>query len=535
MSNFVFKKTKDISATYKLGKQLGQPGQFGVAKLCTNKTTKKKSAVKIIDKSKFQDAENFALALQDMKLEVETLKKFDHPNIIKLEEVYEDEDNLYLVQELCTGGELFDRITAKGKYSEKDAAGVLQQILKGIQAIHDKKIVHADLKPDNFLFLTPSDDAPLKIIDFGMAKKVPRDHFLRNMCGTPYYTAPEVIKGNYHRSADCWSVGVVMFVMLFGYPPFYVDPEKYGNKENEKIYAKISKGFVPITKDGFGRHFPASIKCSDDAKDLMKWLLRKDVAKRYTATQALDHKWFKSASGDPTISNNVARSIQKFTKANKFRMAMVFLFKDQLDKNQLEVLKKDFKAMDKDGDGNISKSEFREFMKKKAGSKKTNDEIESLFDALDVDGDSTLCFNELIQTVSDHQMSEVPERMWKIFRKIDLDQDGNLTSEEIKTALEGSKDFEWFKKMNIDIDAALKEADVDGDGKISYEEFVKALSPERPAKDADDSKEDEEDEGAAGLVGAVAKAAKKGEDDEKEAEPAPAPAKKKGKGTSLKM
>merc|ERR1719229_1404115 len=176
-NGFVYKLTEPITKFYKIGKQLGQPGQFGVAKMVTNLKTGKKSAVKIIDKTKFIHSENFDAVLDDMKNEIRVLRKFEHPNIIKLQEVFETKNELFLVQELCTGGELFDRITAKGTYSEKDAAKVIQQILKGIQHIHSQNIIHADLKPDNFLFLTPAEDSTLKIIDFGMAKKVPRNAF----------------------------------------------------------------------------------------------------------------------------------------------------------------------------------------------------------------------------------------------------------------------------------------------------------------------------------------------------------------------
>jgi len=487
---YVWKKTEKLKNFYKLGRQLGEPGQFGVAKECIRKSDNKRFAVKIIDKSKFL-YEGVEQVMEDMKTEIHMLRELRHPNILRLFDVYEDSVKLYLVQEFCGGGELFDRITKKGYGSERQCSVVLKQLLEGIAYMHTKNIVHADLKPGNFLFLNKKDDSPMKIIDFGMAKKVGRERFLYNMCGTPYYTAPEVIAGRYHTSADVWSIGVIMFVMMFGYPPFYVDPG--ASNQQDQIYKKILKGFTPITKDGFGRHFPKSMKASDLAKDLMKNLLRKEVAKRYTAAQALDHPWFKKASSENTISKQVLDSITKFTKRNKLRLAVVHLFKDAIDPNQQKSLKETFEKMDEDGDGTVSLAEFQKHMS--ATSKMSKAEITNRFKAIDIDGDAQIDFNELLTSVSDFQLEQVPERMYNIFKSIDKDGDGQLSAEELEGALKNSSDYDWFEKLNIDIEGAIKAADKDGDGQISFKEFVHAFAPtrRRPIPKEDDEKEEDDD------------------------------------------
>ena len=233
-----------------------------------------------------------------MKDEIEILQTVRHKNIIDLHEIWEDKTTLYLVMEECKGliidryllfskyvsmytliqlgGELFNRIVAKGiesskspnicvveirllpylsliqyhsetgKYTEHEAAVVIKQLLSALRYMHDdNKIAHCDIKPENILFLTEADDSPIKVIDFGMAKVLPRLQYLTQLCGTPWYTAPEVIKNKkYNHSCDLWSVGIILFIMIYGYPPFSCDPQHYGKNERNEVYRKI--WYVPL-------------------------------------------------------------------------------------------------------------------------------------------------------------------------------------------------------------------------------------------------------------------------------------------------
>jgi len=491
---WVDQETDVITKDYTLGKQLGQPGQFGVAKLCVRKSDGEKFAVKIIDKSKFIDTDHEEGMFADMKEEIEVMRSLKHENIVKLYEVFETKEKLYLVQELCSGGELFDRISELGKYSEKDAAGVLLQIFRGLSHMHAKGIAHCDLKPDNFLF---HGDGKLKIIDFGMSKRIPRgyDNKLSVLCGTPYYTAPEVIKGEYHKAADCWSVGVVMFVMLFGYPPFYADPEKYGRRENEMIYKKIKKGFIPRVQKGYGRHFPESIEASDSARDLMKMLLRKNVAARLTAVEALDHKWFIDASSEQTISAQVTASLTTFKEVSRFKITVLNAFQNiAITDEKQETLKQTFMKMDLDNNGKISFSEFEKFMVETGTM--TKETAERVFNNADVNKDSEMSFNELLLTVADHQLRNVNERMSKMFLMIDRNRDGFLSPDEIKTYFNDYlNDDSLLKDLGLltQLDDIIREADKNGDGKISFTEFVRVMDPEA-FEDVDDDEDIKEDE-----------------------------------------
>jgi len=485
-SKWVFKETDALADDYILGDQIGEAGQYGVAKKCQRKSDGKKFAVKIIDKKRFFYCLNADDLWDDMRAEIGVLQTLQHVNIIKLFDVYETPGELYLITELCTGGELWDQITKRDRFTEKDASGVVQQILKGLAHMHEKNIAHCDLKPENLLF---TGDGVLKIIDFGMSRKLPASRYLRRLCGTPYYTAPEILRGKYHMSADCWAVGVIIFLMLYGYPPFYVSREKYGNKENEMIYRKIKKGFIPRIQDGFGRHFPSTIKTSDEARDLMKSLLRKDVAARLTAVESLDHKWFMNSSSDQVISEQVRASLNGIKRANNFKVAVLQLFKDvHIDAEKRNLLKKSFDEMDLDKDGVISWQEFQSSMIKSGTIAEVK--LRKVFEASDFNKNQVISFDELLLTVADHQLRRVDERLYKMFLLLDKDKDGFLSAAEIKEYVgDRLKDDPIAKDLGIleNIDTIIKDADTDNDGLICWNEFFRAIHP-------DDFDEEEEDE-----------------------------------------
>ena len=208
-------------------KILGE-GHYGTVRRCSPRgDATKRFAVKSINKSRVHRPEM-------LKREVEIMKAVRHPNIIEVVEVFDEPDFLHIVTELCRGGELFDRIIAKTSsrekhFSEADAVGILAQILEAVGYCHglEPPVVHRDLKPENFLFVTEADDAAVKIIDFGLSNYGPagEDH-MHTRVGTPYYIAPEVLKRDYTLKCDIWSVGVIAYILLCGYPPFFGDNDK---------------------------------------------------------------------------------------------------------------------------------------------------------------------------------------------------------------------------------------------------------------------------------------------------------------------
>jgi serine/threonine protein kinase len=206
----------EFKTVYKMGDELGQ-GAFSVVRLATNRETGKQFAVKIIKKDGLPHEDEVAL-----HEEVNILKSLNHENIIRLYDFFDEAKFYYLVTELMDGGELFDRIVKKTYYNEKEARDLIRILLFAIKHLHDQDIVHRDLKPENLLLASQKDDADIKLADFGFAARVEGYNSLKTQCGTPGYVAPEILKNEtYGKAVDMWSIGVITYILLGGYPPFH--------------------------------------------------------------------------------------------------------------------------------------------------------------------------------------------------------------------------------------------------------------------------------------------------------------------------
>jgi len=260
---------------YELKKELGR-GAFSVVRLGINKKTKDKFAIKIIERNDVGEAFE-----KNLKMETDILRRVDHPNIIKLEEMIEAENKLYFVMELVTGGELFDRIVEKGSYSEDDAKVLVRKIVSAISYLHGLNIAHRDLKPENLLVKSIEDDTDVKIADFGLSKIIDETKLMQTACGTPGYVAPEVLNAEgYDKEVDMWSIGVITYILLCGFPPFY-------SESVPEVFEQIMKAEYDYPEEYWD-------EISPEAKDFIDHLLVVDVPKRMTAEQALQHTWLRA-------------------------------------------------------------------------------------------------------------------------------------------------------------------------------------------------------------------------------------------------
>jgi len=263
-----------IRNKYNLGEEIGKGG-FSVVYRAERKKGGEEFAVKKIDKKKVEGDD-----IKLLRREIQIMKKLNHANILKLFEVYEDDESFYLVMELVRGKELFDKIVERGMYSERDAANIIAQVVSAVDYLHENGIAHRDLKPENLLVEGEEEDSIVKIADFGFAKSFGGEtgEKLMTSCGSPGYVAPEILTAeSYDKSVDMWSVGVILYILLSGYPPFYADSAP-------ALFKKI----MDVKYD-----FDDSVwdDISDSAKDLIRNLLVKDPSKRYTAQQCLTHPW----------------------------------------------------------------------------------------------------------------------------------------------------------------------------------------------------------------------------------------------------
>ncbi|XP_076231514.1 calcium/calmodulin-dependent protein kinase I isoform X2 [Calliopsis andreniformis] len=245
-------------------------------------------AVKIIDKKALKGKED------SLENEIKVLRRLTHPNIVQLLETFEDKHKVYLVMELVTGGELFDRIVEKGSYTEKDASGLIRQVLEAVDYMHEQGVVHRDLKPENLLYYSPDEDSKIMISDFGLSK-MEDSGIMATACGTPGYVAPEVLAQKpYGKAVDVWSIGVISYILLCGYPPFY-------DENDANLFAQILKGEFEFDS-------PYWDDISDSAKDFIHKLMCVNVEERYTCKQALAHPWI---SGNAASNKNIHGSVGK--------------------------------------------------------------------------------------------------------------------------------------------------------------------------------------------------------------------------------
>ncbi|XP_063591816.1 calcium/calmodulin-dependent protein kinase type 1-like [Penaeus indicus] len=235
-------------------------------------------AIKIIDKKALKGKED------SLENEIKVLRRLQHPNIVQLMETYEDREHVYLIIELVTGGELFDRIVEKGSYTEKDASHLIRQVLEAVDYMHDQGVVHRDLKPENLLYYSQDEDSKIMISDFGLSK-MEDSGIMATACGTPGYVAPEVLAQKpYGKAVDVWSIGVIAYILLCGYPPFY-------DENDANLFAQILKGEFEFDS-------PYWDEISDSAKDFIRQLMCVDVEKRYTCKQSLGHPCTDSNGAD---------------------------------------------------------------------------------------------------------------------------------------------------------------------------------------------------------------------------------------------
>ncbi|PHT43466.1 CDPK-related kinase 5 [Capsicum baccatum] len=334
-----FGYSKNFDSHYELGEEVGR-GHFGYTSAAKGKRGSLKGhdvAVKVIPKSKSSfviavdcsftslrcpfNLQHFemttAIAIEDVRREVKILRALTgHRNLIQFYDAYEDEENVYIVMELCKGGELLDRILARGgKYSEDDAKAVMVQLLSVVSYCHLQGVVHRDLKPENFLFVSKDEHSPLKAIDFGLSDYVKPDERLNDIVGSAYYVAPEVLHRSYGTEADMWSIGVIAYILLCGSRPFWARTES-------GIFRAILK-----TDPNFEEAPWPSL--SSDAVDFVKRLLNKDYRKRLTAAQALSHPWL---AGHHDVKIPLDMIVYKLVKA--------YVYSSSLRKASLRALAK---------------------------------------------------------------------------------------------------------------------------------------------------------------------------------------------------
>ncbi|CAN6568386.1 unnamed protein product [Malus baccata var. baccata] len=336
---------KNFGAKYELGKEVGR-GHFGHTCSGRGKKGEHKDqtvAVKIISKAKMTTA----ISIEDVRREVKILKALSgHKHLVKFYDACEDANNVYIVMELCEGGELLDRILSRGgKYAEEDAKHIVVQILSVVSFCHLQGVVHRDLKPENFLFASRSEDADMKLIDFGLSDFIRPDGRLNDIVGSAYYVAPEVLHRSYSLEGDIWSIGVITYILLCGSRPFWARTE-----------SGIFRAVLRADPSFDDLPWPT---ISLEAKDFVRRLLNKDYRKRMTAVQALSHPWLRDDSRPLPLDILIYKLVKSYLHATPFKRAALKSLSKALTEEELIYLRGQFMLLEPDKDERVSLRNFK--------------------------------------------------------------------------------------------------------------------------------------------------------------------------------
>ncbi|ESQ48975.1 hypothetical protein EUTSA_v10020268mg [Eutrema salsugineum] len=443
------RKTENFKEFYSLGRKLGQ-GQFGTTFLCVEKGTGNEYACKSISKRKLLTDED----VEDVRREIQIMHHLaGHPNVISIKGAYEDVVAVHLVMELCSGGELFDRIIQRGHYTERKAAELARTIVGVLETCHSLGVMHRDLKPENFLFVSKEEDSLLKTIDFGLSMFFKPDEVFTDVVGSPYYVAPEVLRKRYGPESDVWSAGVIVYILLSGVPPFWAETE-------QGIFEQVLHGDLDFSSDPWP-------SISESAKDLVKKMLVRDPKRRLTAHQVLCHPWVQidGVAPDKPLDSAVLSRMKQFSAMNKFKKMALRVIAESLSEEEIAGLKEMFKMIDADNSGQITFEELKAGLKR-VGANLKESEILDLMQAADVDNSGTIDYKEFIAATLHLNKIEREDHLFAAFSYFDKDGSGFITPDELQQACEE------FGVEDARIEEMMRDVDQDKDGRIDYNEFV---------------------------------------------------------------
>ncbi|KAA8516841.1 hypothetical protein F0562_017341 [Nyssa sinensis] len=448
------RKTGNLKEVYSLGKKLGQ-GQFGTTYLCVEKATGKEFACKSIAKRKLTTQED----VEDVRREIQIMHHLaGNPNVISIVGAYEDAVAVHVIMELCTGGELFDRIVQRGHYTERKAAELARIIVGVVEACHSLGVMHRDLKPENFLFINQEEESPLKTIDFGLSMFFRPGETFTDVVGSPYYVAPEVLRKHYGQECDVWSAGVIIYILLSGVPPFWDETE-------QGIFEQVLKGELDFVSEPWP-------SISGSAKDLVRRMLVRDPKTRMTAHEVLCHPWVQvdGVAPDKPLDSAVLTRLKQFSAMNKLKKIAIRVIAESLSEEEIAGLKEMFKMIDTDNSGQITLEEMKKGLER-VGANLKDSEISGLMQAADTDNSGTIDYGEFVAAMLNLNKVQREDHMYAAFSYFDKDGSGYITPDELQQACE------QFGLGDVHLEETIREVDQDNsvlfqDGRIDYNEFV---------------------------------------------------------------
>jgi calcium-dependent protein kinase len=476
--DFVKHRTGALSDSYEIGEQLGSGG-YGAVYACVHKETKIERAVKILAKLSSEE-DNEATVQKEFNL----LKELDHPNILRLIEMFTDENNYYIVTEICRGGELLDEIQEWGNFIEEDAAVLMRHLLGSVNYCHQKGIVHRDLKPENILLEESKELQSIKVIDFGLAQCIEKDTQMHDLAGSIYYIAPEVLLGSHSFKADIWSCGVIAYILLSGFVPF-------DGHNDDQIKEAIITGEFDFDDEVWE-------DVSEQALDFVSSLLEFDPADRYTAEEALKHPWIVQSRLDSTerlkrrqSANDRAlealHNLGRFTAQNKLKQATYAFIASQLvlkeEKHRIDEL---FCALDVNNNGRLSKNDIINGYKDVFGKVLSEEEVSEMFRRADYDNSGYVEYSAFVVATMNEKDLLNNEKLKHAFNMFDVSGTGVISRHDLAEVMSYFQSVDKTLDNEV-INRLIRSVDEDENGEICFEEFTNMM-----LKTAEDSLQEQE-------------------------------------------
>ena len=462
--NLIIQEKGNPSKKYKPTKLLGT-GSFGSVYEAKNTIFQNIVAMKVINKDP-----NNELDEQEIRNEIDILKKLSHPNIVKIYEFYVSNSHYYIVTEFCRDGELFSYI--KNKYSERQLAVLFYQVFSGLWYLHDNKILHRDIKLENIMISQKEKDNETgeelfwaKIIDFGTAKIFEKNKKEKDVVGSSYYIAPEVLQQNYNEKCDTWSVGVILYMMLVGRAPF-------DGKDDEEIILKINSA-------DYNSKEPKLMKHSPEVRDLVSKLLQKDTDKRYSAKEAIAHPWFQKYGGRSLYSNFKREEIEPYINNlfnyyfnSKIQQLVIAFLVHNLpnDDSAINILKL-FRLFNKSGSCKLTKEELMNGLYDYRDKNEVDKVVDHLFKLLDGDNNGFIEYEEFLRACIDKKTILKSTYLKYAFKFLDKEKTGTLNTQKIIKAFVLTPN----KLIEAVFNNTLNSVDHDSDGIINFEEFQELM------------------------------------------------------------
>ena len=457
--SFLNKNQGKLSQHYTEIKSIGS-GAFAEVKLCSHILTNTFRAVKVIHKIGLHEQQHDP---EYLLKEISVLTSLDHPNIVRCYEIFEDPWRFYIGMEYCEGGELFSRIVKLKKFTEKNAAMIMSQLMSAVSHCHERRIIHRDLKPENILLTGDITSFTIKVADFGSSCFIDPEKYLNGCFGSAYYVAPEVLQDEYNEKCDVWSCGVILYILITGRPP-------YPGKDSKRILNMVKTAPLTITSEKMAGVSSACI-------DLLRKMLQVDPKHRISAKEAASHEWlqnFSISSGSTSDLSSSLNSLKNFHASVKLKDAVhIYLATHIISNEESRILTQSFQSIDKNNDGKISRSELMDKYLEIMDEKSAKETVEQVMKEVDSNSNGDIEFSEFLTACMNYKKYMSKQNLEAAFKMFDIDESGFITADEICHVLGKGNGKEIPGGAWKEI---IEEVDQNGDGVIDLKEFIELMT-----------------------------------------------------------